>query len=87
MIASAGRWGGGKVEGGGPFTFVGGAAEAGHPRQQRRQAVLRPAVWKHASVVTQTRIWVVWNAELGSVRTCWFTVLTFFIRRTERPVV
>lgn len=69
------------------FTFVGRGAEAGQSRQQRRQAVLRPAVWKHASVVTQTRIWVVWNVELRSVWTCEFAVAAFFIRRPEHPVV
>lgn len=69
------------------FTFVGRGAEAGQTRQQHRQAVLRPAVWKHASVVTETRIWVVWNVELQSVWTCEFAVLTFFICRPEHPVV
>lgn len=83
MTASIGGAGRG---GGGLFTFVGVRAEAGHPRQQRRQTVLRPAVWKHASVLTQTRIWEVWD-QLGSVRTRGFTVLTVSVRGTERPVV
>lgn len=69
------------------FTFVGRGAEAGQPRQQRRQAVLRPAVWKHANGVTETRIWVVWNVELRSVRTCELAVLAFFILRPDHPVV
>lgn len=38
------------------LTFVGGGAEARHTRQQQHQAVLRPAVREHASVVSQSRI-------------------------------
>lgn len=36
------------------FTFVGGGAEAWQTRQQQRQAVLRPAVGEHASVVSES---------------------------------
>lgn len=69
------------------FTFVGRGAEAGQTRQQRRQAVLRPAVCEHARVVTRARIWVVPGVGLQPLRTCQFAVATFLIRRPQHPVV